>query len=121
VIKKIGKKRKWIPVRVTLSVLPEVAEMLKVGDVDVNDDGIVTSRIVSIISQKPYVDVNSERIDLRYLFDFFAKKVDVLMSIKCVKRPDLCYHNNSPVVLGQRLYFFSRKYVMWGTVTSLSF
>ena len=102
----------WISIKVRVFVVPEITDIIKVGDVEKDPYGKPRARIRAILDKKrmtvtPVPQINIDLIDV---------VVDVWGI--CEGKPRVCNYFGSLLRMGSSFHYNHYKYVMNGTIIS---
>jgi hypothetical protein len=113
-------KEKWITLRVEISgVLPEIAKVIKEGDVEKNAFDEVVARIQSIINNKPSQLLSVREDDVVVLNHPFNRDMLLSLNVLCAEREGVYYFKNYPVKMGNNIVLAMELYSISGVIVGM--
>jgi len=115
-------KEKWAKLRVKFTgLMPELATLVKQGDVDKDRDGNVKGRIKDVISNKPANISVLTILENKYitLQDPYQKEIIAILDLLCKEKNGILYFKDYPIKVGNIINFTADIYSMSGTIIGL--
>jgi hypothetical protein len=117
----IGVSQKWVSVQVKFSgVMPEVANIIKVGDAERDLSGEAVSKIATILENKPSEVLTLRDNNWTTLKHPFYRDILVRMDVLCSEKDGVYYFNNFPLKVGNAITFNAEPYSISGIITSFA-
>ncbi len=111
---KEGKKKiissKWISLKARFFIMPEIAKIIKDGDMDW-DESKGQLKVESVLSSKSWNVVSPNE---NY------QEVVLSMKLRCIIENNDCYYDNSLVRIGRNIQFTSDIYSITGTIIGIN-
>lgn len=101
-------------------LMPEVAALIKAGDEEKDDRGIVIAKVKAIINNKPNTTLVQNGGKLIRANHPEMRDVLLVLEIVCVRDKDKISFKNIPVKVGNNLSLMAKEYDLTGTITSVN-
>lgn len=114
-------EEKWLPIEVRFSgVIPDVANLLKGGDIEKDNSGRIIGKIKLIIDVKnsPLYAFSVDRF-IR-ADNPFQKDILVTLDLLCTKNDDRYFYKDFPIRVGNSIIFTTDLYSVSGTIVKMS-
>jgi hypothetical protein len=117
-------KRETLTVAVKfMKIIPELAGVMKEGDVEKDETGKPVGKLVKIISDQPQkllaIDVNMSGDKLGLATDMSYREIKVLFELNCVIDKRVPVYRGYVVKIGNSLAFSTDLYSLQGTITDI--
>jgi len=115
----IKEKQKWVTLQVEFSgVRPEVASVVRKGDVqkDLNNETI--GRINSVVNNAALV-LTLKNNDFVTLQHPYSRDIKVSLDVQCMQKEGTYYFKNFPVKMGNMISFATDLYSITGTIVGM--
>ena len=102
-------------------IIPEIADLIKTGDIAKNMEGRMIGQVKSIISNKPveFRALSSKDNEYVTISNSFQKDIVAILDLTCEEKNGVLYFKDYPIKVGSMLIFATDLYSVNGTITGL--